>query len=86
MLLLMTHFKARVGVLPLFTNAELQRLTMPVLLLMGTHDALRDAQKIVSRLQRMAPQLTAIILPGAGHALVNTTVQVLPFLAKTDRP
>jgi pimeloyl-ACP methyl ester carboxylesterase len=85
MLLLMTHFKARVGVLPLFADAELQRLTMPVLLLMGTHDALRDAEKIVGRLQTLVPQLTSIILPGAGHALVNTTVQILPFLAKTDR-
>ncbi len=84
MLLLMTHFKARVGVLSLFADAELQRLTMPVLLLIGTHDALRDAEKIVDRLQTLVPQLTAIILPGAGHALINTTVQILPFLAKTD--
>jgi len=43
--LIMTHFKTRVGVLPIFSDAELQRLTMPVLLLMGARDALRDAEK-----------------------------------------
>lgn len=81
--LIMTQFKTRLGVLPLFTDTELRRLTMPILLLMGEQDVLRDALKISSRMQSLTPQVTTIIVPKGGHALLNTPVQVLPFLAKT---
>jgi pimeloyl-ACP methyl ester carboxylesterase len=83
--LLMTHFKARVGVLPLFSDAELQRLTMPVLLLTGRQDAMRDGEKMAARLKPLAPQLETILIPGAGHALMDTTGYILPFLAKSER-
>jgi len=81
MTLIMTHFKARIGVLPIFSDLELQRLTMPVMLLMGAQDALRDADKISTRLHKLVPHLTVEIIPGGGHALLNTVVQILPFLA-----
>ena len=83
--LIMTHFKTRVGVLPLFTEAELQRLSMPVLLLLGARDALRDGQKISTRMQKLVPRLTTIIIPEAGHALMNTPPHILPFLAEARR-
>jgi pimeloyl-ACP methyl ester carboxylesterase len=82
--LIMTHFKSRVGVLPIFSDAELQRLTMPTLLLMGEEDALRDARQIAERMGKLLPQLTAVIIPQAGHALYNTTGHILPFLAATE--
>src|SRR5262249_60378935 len=47
--LIMTHFKPRIGVLPIFSDEELQRLTMPTLLLIGQKDALRDARKVAAR-------------------------------------
>ncbi len=37
---IMTHFKPRIGALPEFTDAELARLSMPVLLIAGAQDAL----------------------------------------------
>lgn len=83
MLLIMTHFKARIGAIPLFSDSELQRLTMPILLLIGAQDALRDGTKIIARLQKLAPRLTASIIPEAGHALVNTTERILAFLQST---
>ena len=83
MLLIMTHFKPRIGAIPIFSDLELQRLTMPVLLLVGAQDALRDGQKMVDRLQKLAPRLTASIIPEAGHALVNTTERILTFLHST---
>jgi pimeloyl-ACP methyl ester carboxylesterase len=81
MTVLLMHFKARVGTLPLFSDAELRRLTMPVQLLMGDRDVLRDAQRITARMKQLVPNLTATTLPGAGHALVNARTHVLPFLA-----
>jgi len=80
MMLITRHFKPRVGTLPQFSNAELQRLTMPVLLLMGSDDTLRDAGKIVARLEGLVPDLKARIIPGGGHALIDTTGHILPFL------
>ena len=76
-------FKARMGVLPLFSDAELQQLTMPTLLLAGTKDALRDSARIAARLAQHLPQLTVTLLPGAGHALVDPAGEVLDFLAAT---
>jgi pimeloyl-ACP methyl ester carboxylesterase len=78
--LLMKHFKARVGVLPIFSDEELQRLTMPTLLLGGSRDALRDMTKIAARLRNLLPNLGVTIIQGAGHALLNTTPYILPFL------
>jgi len=83
--LIMTHFKTRLGVLPLFTEAELQCLSMPVLLLLGARDALRDGPKISARMQRLVLRLTTIIVPEAGHALMNTPPYILPFLAEPNR-
>ncbi len=84
MTVLLMHFKARIGTLPIFSEDELRRLTMPVQLLMGDRDVLRDAQKITARMTGLVPRLTATTIPGAGHALVNAGRYVLPFLATTS--
>jgi pimeloyl-ACP methyl ester carboxylesterase len=83
MTVMMTHFKARIGALPLFSDPELRRLTMPVQLVIGERDALRDARKIAARMQRVVPHLTTTIVPDAGHALVGSQPYILPFLAKS---
>lgn len=75
------HYKPRLGVLPLFTDDELRRLTMPVLLLGGTRDVMRDLNAIEARLRGLLPDLTVKLIPGAGHALLNTRGDVLHFLA-----
>jgi len=78
--LMMTHFKPRTGVLPLFPDQELRRLTMPVLVLGGTRDVVRDTRKIAARMQMLLPHVTAVIIPGAGHVLLNTTDYVVQFI------
>jgi pimeloyl-ACP methyl ester carboxylesterase len=84
--LMMRHFNARVGVLPIFSDAELQRLTMPTLLLGGSKDALRDMEKIAARLRKLLPHLEVTIVAGGGHALLNTTPRILSFLAAERQP
>lgn len=85
MTVIRTHFKMRLGVLPIFSDAELRRLRMPVQLVIGARDPLRDAEKITERMRRLMPQLSATIVPDAGHALMNSTAYVLPFLAASER-
>lgn len=77
-----TQFKPRIGVLPIFSDDELRRLTMPVLLLGGTKDIIRDISKIEARLRNLLPHLKSTIIPGAGHALLNTTEAVMEFLMR----
>ncbi len=77
---IMTHFKARIGVQPMFTDTELSRLGMPVLLVIGGKDALFPTNKVNDRLRTLVPNLTVHLLPEAGHALVNQAAGVLPFL------
>jgi pimeloyl-ACP methyl ester carboxylesterase len=78
--LLMRHFRPRIGVLPLFSDGDLHRLVMPTLLVMGSHDALRDADRIAARLRATLPDLSVVLIPGAGHALLDTIGHVLPFV------
>jgi pimeloyl-ACP methyl ester carboxylesterase len=76
-LTMMKHFNARMGTLPLFSDDELRRLTMPVLLVGGDEDALRDNRRIAARLADLLPDLTVEMIPGGGHALLNTVGMVL---------
>jgi pimeloyl-ACP methyl ester carboxylesterase len=82
--LMMTHFKPRTGVVPLFSDEELRRLTMPVLLLGGTRDVIRASEKIAARMGELVPDLTTIILPGQGHVLLNTSDHIVPFLGRVQ--
>jgi len=82
--ILRRNFRARVGRLPLFSDEELQQLTMPTLLLGGTKDALRDIEHIAARLRKFVPQLDAVIIPGAGHAVVHTAEHILSFVGSEE--
>jgi pimeloyl-ACP methyl ester carboxylesterase len=77
---IMTYFRPRIGRLELFTDEELKRLTMPVLLLGGAQDSIRNVEKIAVRLGRLHPGLLTHIYPDRGHVLVNVSEQVVPFL------
>jgi len=76
-------FKPRIGVLPIFTDEELRWLTMPVLLLGGTKDIMRDMPKIETRLREFVPHLSVKMLTGGGHALLSTRDHVMAFLEQS---
>jgi pimeloyl-ACP methyl ester carboxylesterase len=77
---IMTNFKPRIGAQALFSDEELSRLTMPVLLIAGGRDAILPSEKTVARLQKLLPRLTVDLRPTAGHALVDVAPAVIPFL------
>ena len=72
---IMTHFRARIGAQPMFTDDELRRLTMPVLLIGGARDAILPSEKTAARLSSLLPHLEAHLLPEAGHALIDQAPQ-----------
>jgi pimeloyl-ACP methyl ester carboxylesterase len=80
------HFKPRLGKLPIFSDEELKRLTMPVLLIVGERDLLRDGRRIHRRLSGLVPHLLYSHPLNGGHALVNTSADVLRFLIRDPSP
>jgi pimeloyl-ACP methyl ester carboxylesterase len=82
---IMTHFKPRIGSLAMYTDEELKRLMMPLLLLGGAKDRIRNVEKIAARLKDLLPHTISRIYPERGHVLVNVTDQVIPFLLSTPK-
>lgn len=83
MTLIMDEFKPRIGKLPIFTDEELRRLAMPVLMIGGDRDVIRDEVAIAGRLEALLPDVQTVIIAGAGHAIVDVTKYVRPFLVQT---
>lgn len=77
---IMTHFKARIDKEYLFSDDELKRLDMPILLLGGTEDVIRPMGGVVARMEKFVPKLEATLIPHMGHVLINMTERVIPFL------
>ena len=83
MLLVQRHFRPRREKLPLFDDNALRRLTMPVLVIAGEHDAVLDSRDTQRRLARTAPHATVHLLPNVGHFLVGQATPILTFLNTT---
>lgn len=77
---ILTHFKARIEKEYLFSDDELKRLTMPTLLIGGAEDALFSMESVIPRMKKLVPQLKSELIPGMGHALINLSGQIIPFL------
>ncbi|AYF76104.1 alpha/beta fold hydrolase [Nocardia yunnanensis] len=75
-----THFTPRTGKLPIFTDAQLSTLTMPVLVIVGADDRMFKSAETVARAERFIPHATTRILPDVGHAILGQTDAVHEFL------
>lgn len=84
--LIYTHFRSRMDAQPLLTDAQLRSLAMPVWLMTGARDSIFDSAKTVARFRRLVEGVEVRQLPGAGHALINVSAEMAPFLleAATD--
>lgn len=51
------------------SDQELQNFRVPCLVLVGEHEKIYPPGKVMQRLARLAPQIQAEIIPGAGHDL-----------------
>ncbi|GAA0991689.1 alpha/beta hydrolase [Acrocarpospora macrocephala] len=79
-LLINRHFRPRREKIPLFTDADLRRLTMPVLAVVGGRDRMLDSAATRTRLEAAAPHATVRLLPEAGHLLPGQNGPILDFL------
>jgi pimeloyl-ACP methyl ester carboxylesterase len=70
------------------SDAELRRIRVPSLLLVGANETVLSASRAMRRVHAVAPQIRAEIVPGAGHDLPLAqrelmTQKVLEFLQTT---
>jgi pimeloyl-ACP methyl ester carboxylesterase len=77
MLISMRSIERRLPMPPVWTDTEWGALSVPALFLVGEHETIYDARKAVRRLKRVAPQVTAEIIPGAGHDLTLAQADVV---------
>jgi pimeloyl-ACP methyl ester carboxylesterase len=80
--LIQEHFRPRTQRLPLFRDDALQRLTMPVMAVVGDEDALLDSAGTRRRLERNVPHAVIRYLQGTGHLIPPQTAAILEFLCR----
>jgi pimeloyl-ACP methyl ester carboxylesterase len=66
--------------LPVFTDDQLNTLTMPVLFVAGENDVMTDVKASALRLKTNLPQAQIRILSNTGHIVLNALNELLPFL------
>ena len=76
---------------PVLTDTEWGSLRPPTLFLAGENEVIYSAEKAVRRLKRVAPQVTAEIIPAAGHDLpfrqtAAVNKRILQFLKEESAP
>jgi pimeloyl-ACP methyl ester carboxylesterase len=79
---IMNNFNSRMEKEYIFSDSELKNLNMPVFIIGGDKDALCQTEKGIIRLKNLIPTAESLLIPDAGHVLVNLSDKVLPFLIK----
>jgi len=54
---------------PVFTDEELKRITVPILLLIGDHEIMYEPKKALDRATSLIPHIQAELVPNASHML-----------------
>lgn len=65
------NFNQRNELIPLFSDAELKRLSMTVTMFVGDLDIIIHSRKTAKRLRSLVPQAKINSLKGVGHTIVN---------------
>ncbi len=76
------NFNFRTGALPIFSDHDLGRLTMPVHLYVGGKDIIFHSEKTVKRLRKNVPHARIHSKPEAGHVLIQLTGEIMEELER----
>lgn len=73
-ILVSKHYNTRYEMIPLLSDTEFDRLTMPVSLYLGEEDIIIHPTKTAQRLKKLVPQASITILNDAGHSIPLTSI------------
>ena len=74
------NFNYRREIIPIFSDEELKKLTMPIELFVGEKDIMLHSLKTAKRLENLLPHANINILLGAGHSIANLADKISTFL------
>ena len=77
------HFNPVTEPLPVFSDEQLLRLTMPIQYFGGDHDGLLHTRRSVERLKALLPHADAQLLVDTGHAIIDKFDEVKEFLIRS---
>lgn len=77
------HFRYRTG-FPLFTDANLRGMTMPMQAAVGAEDAMVNSAETVARLASATPHAEVRVLPGTGHLMSAQPDREFEFLTRKE--
>jgi pimeloyl-ACP methyl ester carboxylesterase len=77
--LVMTHFKSRMDKEYIFSDKELSKLSMPILLIGGAEDIIRSVPAIAERLKKVITNLQVMLIPEKGHVLTGLAYKIVEF-------
>ncbi|MEN6340421.1 MAG: alpha/beta hydrolase [Clostridiaceae bacterium] len=80
--LILSGFNPIAEELPRYSDEEITRLTMPILMVAGAEDDLLDAQEAARHLKALAPQAEIHLLENTGHMILNPYAFMLPFFER----
>lgn len=80
--LIFRAYRPRTTPVPLVSDAQLQCLAMPVLLIVGGRDAMLDPEETRRRVAANLPNAEIHYLPDVGHAVIGQAEPVLAFLTR----
>jgi pimeloyl-ACP methyl ester carboxylesterase len=73
-------FRYRTGKIPIFSDDEIQNLTVPCCVIVGEKDIMISSQDTMQRMNKLLPTAQIDYRKGEGHALVNVTKEICEFL------
>lgn len=80
--LIMRNFNPYVGALPIFSDEQLKKLTMPVFYIAGENDVTVNTLKTAQRLKSLLPNAAADIIKDNGHVVFGVMNKVINFINK----
>lgn len=78
--LIAKHFNFRKETIPLFSDDELRKLTMPVSLFVGGKDVMLHSEKTAKRLESLLKHAEINFISEEGHSIVNQGDKIKQFL------
>jgi pimeloyl-ACP methyl ester carboxylesterase len=72
--------------MPVFSDEDLKRLTMPMLAILGGRDVLLDSGETKRRLGRAVPHADIRCHPEMGHFIPGQNAAILEFLRRSAAP
>jgi pimeloyl-ACP methyl ester carboxylesterase len=71
------NFNTRKEPIPIFSDDEIRRLTMPVFLFVGAKDVMLNSMETADRMKKLVPYARINVLPEGGHSIINLTDDIL---------